>query len=201
MHIDNPPILGRPRNTQRGFTLIELLVTLSIAGVLAALAAPSFQGAIASSRLKSRTNDLVGTLAAARSEAIRRGKRVTVCKSSDQKTCATTGDWEQGWIAFEDDTRASDPVVDTGETILSVSQAMTSGTVIMGDSVVASYVSYAADGRAKLIAGGSQSGTLRICSTSTALTNDQRARDIQINAVGRTTSSTPAGIADTCPAP
>ena len=191
-----------PSGHQRGFTLIELLVTVSVLAVLLAMGVPSFQGMLGSNTLTSQTNDLVSSLNLARSEAIRRGTRVTVCKSSDASSCATTGNWTQGWITFVDTTRSgTTAVVNTGETILAVHQT-SSGTVsIKGSSSVDSYVSYASDGRAKLISGNAQSGTLRICNSSTTLTNANRARDLSISAVGRVASSTPSSVLASCPSP
>lgn len=201
MNIIQTPSPRRTRAFQQGFTLIELMVTLALAAVLAFLAAPSFRSTIATSKLTSRANDLVGTLAMARSESIRRGTRITVCKSSDQTTCATTGDWEQGWIVFVDTTRSTSAAVDTGEAITSAAQSPGGETVIKGSTDVASYVSFAADGRAKLMNGSSQTGTLRICNPSSALPDTKRARDVEIIPVGRIITKTPSSVADTCPAP
>lgn len=201
VNISQTPTTRQLRAFQQGFTLIELMVTLAVVGILAVLAAPSFRSTIATSKLTSRTNDLVGTLAMARSESIRRGTRITVCKSSDQTTCATTGGWEQGWIVFVDTTRSSSAAVDTGETITSAAQSAGGETVIKGSTAVASYVSFAADGRAKLMNGNSQTGTLRVCYPSSALSDTNRARDIAIIPVGRIITTTPSSVADTCPAP
>ena len=69
---------GRLRGPQAGFTLIELMVGVAIMGILLMVGVPSFQSAVASSRLTTSTNDVVSALALARTEAIRRGARVTV---------------------------------------------------------------------------------------------------------------------------
>ncbi|MDD2879024.1 MAG: GspH/FimT family pseudopilin [Rhodoferax sp.] len=185
-----------------GFSLIELLVVIGIVAVLAALAVPSFQGMIAASNLTSTTNDLIATFGRARSDAIRRGKRVTVCMSADSAQCTTTGDWSQGWIMFNDDDHsgASANVDTTDETITAISPALTN-TIIIKTKGSMPYVSYGADGQAKLMNGGSGAGTIRVCSPSSALTNDTRARDIKINWVGRVNIEKPAGVAATCPAP
>ncbi|MCB4361260.1 GspH/FimT family pseudopilin [Quatrionicoccus australiensis] len=74
-----------------GFSLVELMVTIAILAILAMMAAPSMQGQIASSRVTAATNDLLTTLAHARSEAVRRGITVTVT--------ATGGDWKNGWTS------------------------------------------------------------------------------------------------------
>jgi len=184
-----------------GFSLIELLVVIAIAAILAGLAVPSFQSMIASSNLTSTTNDLITTLARAKSDAIRRGQRVTVCMSADGAACATTGDWTQGWIMFNDDDHSdAAATVESTNDITAVNTALTNNIVIRAKSSQP-YFSYSADGQAKLMNSGSGAGTLRVCSPSSALTNDTRARDIKINWVGRVTLDKPTGVAASCPAP
>ncbi len=192
---------GRARGLQAGFTLIELMVGVAIMAVLLMVGVPSFQSAVASNRLTSSTNDVVSALALARTEAIRRGTRVTVCKSTNATACVTSGNWSQGWIIFIDTTRSTaNATVDTGEVILT-SQAATTGNIVMvGSTGVPNFVSFAADGQAKLMNGTSQAGTLRVCSTAPALSDARRARDIAITASGRVTTTTPASVAATCPA-
>lgn len=187
------------RLSVRGLTLIELMVTIAILAILLSVAVPSFQAMIASSRLTSASNDLLVTLAQARSNAIRVGNRVTVCMSSDGATCTTSGGWEQGWITFIDTTRSgTDAVVDTGETVISTVPVLPGGLVINGNLP---YISFAADGQPKTMTGGFLSGELRICSRSEALINDKRARDLTMNSAGRITSKNQTNIASTCPAP
>lgn len=184
-----------------GFSLIELLVVLAIAAVLAGLAVPSFQGLIASSNLTSATNDLVATLARAKSDAIRRGNRVTVCMSSDGAACTTTGSWTQGWIMFNDKVHPDgNAAVEDTDDITAITVAQTNSIEIKAKSSQA-YFSFSADGQAKLMNGGSGAGRIRVCNTSSALTNDTRAREIVINWVGRVNVEKPTGVAATCPAP
>jgi type IV fimbrial biogenesis protein FimT len=61
-----------------GFTLVELLVTMAVMAILMSLAAPSFSNLIASNRISSETNALIGALSLARSEAIRRSQGVSL---------------------------------------------------------------------------------------------------------------------------
>ena len=89
----------------RGFTLIELLVTIAVAGVLAALAAPSIRDFIVHSKMTNISNEFGGNVLRARNEAVNRNVCVTMCMSSSATSstpqCTTTGtDWQAGWIAF-----------------------------------------------------------------------------------------------------
>lgn len=77
------------------------MVTLAIAAVLATLAVPSFRAAILSSRVNSVADTVASDFRFARSEAVKRTRRVTVCASSDGSTCVGNGGlWRTGWIVF-----------------------------------------------------------------------------------------------------
>lgn len=91
-----------------GFTLVELLVTLSILATLVTLAAPSVAGLVQSGNVASAVNTFLADLRFARSEAIRRGSAVVICRSDDAEaaapTCASTSarGWAAGWIVYEE---------------------------------------------------------------------------------------------------
>lgn len=63
----------------RGFTLIELLVTISIIGIMAALAFPSMVNFINSTRIVNRSEQIANLMRFAKTEAIRRNAPVIVC--------------------------------------------------------------------------------------------------------------------------
>lgn len=73
----------------RGFTVMELMIVVAVVAVLAAIAAPSFRGTLANSRVKTAATDIHLSLLRARSEAIKRNADVTVA--------AAGGGWTAGW--------------------------------------------------------------------------------------------------------
>lgn len=85
---------------QQGFTLLELMITVAIIAIVAAIAAPSFNTQISNNRAAALGEELTGALNFARSEAVRRGSRVSLCASADGATCGDT--WTDGWIVVAD---------------------------------------------------------------------------------------------------
>ena len=121
---------------QRGFTLIELLVTIAMVGILAALAAPSFSSAILSNKLTTTANSFMSSALFARSEAIKRNVSVTLCRSTDGLSCATSGTWQQGWIVMCSFNTATPGVCVSGGTdtlVLLRQQAISSDFHFTGD--------------------------------------------------------------------
>jgi prepilin-type N-terminal cleavage/methylation domain-containing protein len=98
----------------RGFTLVELLVVMTISAILIAAAVPSFQWLITTTRASNGANALSGAFELARSESIRRGVVVSVCRTLNPNApeaslaCSNAagggyaaGDWASGWVMFE----------------------------------------------------------------------------------------------------
>ncbi|PCI20617.1 MAG: hypothetical protein COB62_04450 [Piscirickettsiaceae bacterium] len=180
---------------QNGFTLIELLVTLVIAGVLLSVGVPSFNGFMKKNLLATTNNKFITALHLARSEAIKRGGRVTVCKSSDGATCITTGAWQQGWIVFTDENNSTPPVFSPAaavpETLLNVTPALSTNLVLTGNLNVANYISYVSSGQSQLTSGAFQAGTVSLCDDRSG----NFGSNIVLNRTGRTSLN--KGIA--CP--
>jgi type IV fimbrial biogenesis protein FimT len=120
------PSIARPA----GFSLLELLVTLSIAGILVGLAAPSFNGILLDSQRTVAVNSFVQSIYLARSTAAYQGRTVSICRSTDGDTCSNgTANWQQGWIVFVNTDRDEPPMRDANERILSVQGAWSGGIV------------------------------------------------------------------------
>lgn len=164
-----------------GLTLIELLISLSIAGTLIALAAPSFASLLQNSRLTALTNEIIATLHYTRSEAIRRGERVTLCKGNIDDGCDdSTKGWEQGWLIFVDQNN-NGLYEETEETLLRVRDNIDDSLYINANGQLKYHISYLGSGFSRTASGALPLGTLAIC--------DQRgnsdAHSIIINRSGR----------------
>ena len=111
----------KPPASQRGVTLIELLLTLSVLGVLLAIGVPGYQAVVRENQISAQSNNLLQSFTLARSEALKRGLRVSVCpiRNDDTSACLTASDWAGGWMVFEDDF-GNPGTLDPGDRLLQV---------------------------------------------------------------------------------
>ncbi len=86
---------------EKAFTLIELMVTIAILAIIATLAAPNLSQMLHNTKVNTSSGDILSFLQQSRTEAIRLGKTVTVCGSSDGSSClsANKTNWSTGLIA------------------------------------------------------------------------------------------------------
>ncbi|WP_051822178.1 GspH/FimT family pseudopilin [Desulfonatronum thiodismutans] len=154
------PIRSSPRNSS-GLTFIEVLVAILIALVLMAVSAPYLAGMYRSAGMSTTAHEFLSTLSYARSEAIKRNQRVTICKSADGLQCVTQGGWEQGWIVFVDAGNLAQ--VDEAKDILRVRGPLRGETILTGNMPVRNYVSYVGNGSTQYVSGAFQAGTLTLC--------------------------------------
>lgn len=135
----------RPARRCAGYSMTDTLATLAVAGVVVGSGAPAMQNLMHEQRLTTQVNQLLGDLHLARSESIKRGVPVVLCKSSDGVACSTTADWQNGWLVFVDSD--DDRVLDANESVVRVQQALAAGTTLRyGTSY--RYVYYKPDGAA-----------------------------------------------------
>jgi type IV fimbrial biogenesis protein FimT len=108
-----------------GYTMIELLVVIMIVSILMAIGVPSFRYVTTSNRLSSEINGLLGDMQFARAEAIKEGRSVTVCSSTDGASCSGLADWSKGWIVFSDANNVA--TKDADEALLRVQTTLAPG--------------------------------------------------------------------------
>ena len=127
-----------------GFTLIELLVVISIASILMMLAAPSFKQLIQSNSISSNVNNFLADMRFARSESIRLGGGVIMCRSDAPEAASPacgsgagpgTNGWVSGWIIFHDvdgdkgrTSLSTDPVLRVQAAITTIDSIVESGS-------------------------------------------------------------------------
>ena len=132
---------------QRGMTLVELLVTVTISAILLGIGLPGYGYFVNQSRLVGLTNEMVGALNFTRSEAIKRGVRVTMCTTSGAgaagPACESGTGWEQGWLIFVDGGVTG--VKDAGDQILWVKSQPTPNIAVLPSNFT-DYASYLPSG-------------------------------------------------------
>ena len=149
------------RRGAAGFTLIELMVTISLIVVVMALAAPSFTAYQRNAELTSVANTLLSSLTAARAEAMKRGRNVTVVPADGSH-------WTSGWIVFVDED-ASGTKAST-ETTLSSEPAPASAITIATVPADMTYVMFNGSGYPRLTSGAFQPSSLDFTHTATGET-------------------------------
>lgn len=182
-----------------GFTLLELIVTISIAGILMAMAIPSFSDMMRNNRLTTYANQMVTSLNIARSEAVKRGVQVTIRRKS-----TTSNAWESGWEIFVDNTQIAGNVAGvrdgTDELLRTYDPLATGYTLRTGDNY-SCWLAYTAAGITWVPTQSTCTGnsgltndTFRVCDPSANIAN---ARAIALNSIGR--ARTYKGVTTTCP--
>ena len=96
------PIVWNKEKKQTGFTLIELVITVTVIGIIAAIAVPAMTTFMESNRLTALTNELIADINLSRSEAIKRGVQTAICGSPTSPSCAGGTSWNGGWLVFVD---------------------------------------------------------------------------------------------------
>lgn len=168
---------------ERGFSLFELIVTIVIVAVLGAIALPNFGSSLRNGRMTTETNDLLGAINMARTEAVTRAAPVSVCPSADGATC--TGDattWNGGWIVFVDFGNPGTVDAADGDVVLRVWAKINPQDSI---TTVSPYVRFTPTGTAT-------DGTANFVSTTLTLVPQQcsgsQQRQIEIKSMGRADS-------------
>ncbi len=111
------------------------MVTLAILALLLAIGVPSMQGFLASRQAQAQADTFASALRYARSEALKRSQRVTMCLSGNpddpQPTCDAAGaDWNTGWVVYVNFNNSTNPA--PPNLIVNVQQSMAGTAQITG---------------------------------------------------------------------
>jgi type IV fimbrial biogenesis protein FimT len=137
-----------------GFTLLEMIIALALVSIVVAFAIPSMRTFTQNDRLTTNINTLIGHLAYARSEAVKRSVQVSVCASNDASTCS--GGWDDGWIVYID--ADNNNSFDAGEEVIRAQQAL-GGNNTLTPTGIGTQITY--DNRGFVDAGSV--GSLQLC--------------------------------------
>jgi type IV fimbrial biogenesis protein FimT len=173
-----------------GFTLIELLVVMSLLGLLVTLAAPAYSTLMESQRIHREVTRLQLAFYQARSEAVKRSRRVVLCPApADLAAPSCAGVLEDGWMLFVDDNYSRQ--LDAGERLLRRYEAPAGVTITnrRGTRRADESISFRPDGSAR------RALTFLVCSRARP---DLAPRALVVNRIGRPRVARDEG---TCPSP
>ena len=137
-----------------GFTFIELMVVLTLIAILASLAAPSFTHLMQKTKIADGINIFLSDMRFARSEAIRRGGGVVICRSNLPEASIPSCDadsgiggsgWASGWIVFQN--LSNNGIKSDGDPILRVQAPISSINAINDGNPTSTKFRFTATGR------------------------------------------------------
>jgi type IV fimbrial biogenesis protein FimT len=200
-----PPVPAGHWHARAGFSLVEILVTVVVLSVLLGLAVPAFRSFMQNDQLWAQTNNLILSLNAARSEAIKNDITFNfpapaaaqggaqICSSNTGLACTNTP-WEQGWIVL-----GADPANPGNVKVLETFGALPTGTTLTEASNNRA-IPFQSSGALGALATAEPLVFFKMCD----LRGAAFARYLQVNLMGRVVASSTAGqdltgTALTCP--
>ncbi len=149
-----------------GFTLVEFLVTLAVTAILFSVTVPNFRTFVQNNRLAGATSDFVTAINQARTEALKRGVRVYLCRTGnphdeDGPACGADlpngdanadKDWTPGWftyalpIDFNPGSGASDYDEDAGDELITIAPAAAADLTVTANTLGDRRFGFLADG-------------------------------------------------------
>ena len=175
---DRPTSLRQRRQavtSDAGFGLIESLIVVAVIAILGGLGAAGYGGMTARTRVAGDGAALLHAVELTRSEALKRGARVTLLP--------VDGDWRAGWTVLVDGN--GNRRVDPGEPVLLRHARLHPSTRLVGDTTPG-YIAFGGNGMPQQYSGAFLAGTVALCDAGTA-------RSVVLSRTGR-----PRLVAGTC---
>jgi type IV fimbrial biogenesis protein FimT len=193
-----PPVPAGHWQGRGGFTLIELLVTVIVLSILLGLAVPAFRSFMQNDQQWVQTNNLLLSLNAARSEAIKNDVTTVgaipggaqICSSSNGVACTGTP-WEQGWIVLGvDPANPANPAAK----LLQVVGALPPGTTLTEVSNNNLSLTFLSNGTLNTSAGALNQPPATVAFRMCDLRGPTFARYLQVGLMGRAVASPTPGM-------
>lgn len=168
---------------QNGFTLYELMFVLALSGIALSMAVPSFDAALKNNAIAIQTNNLIADINLARSEAIKRGVSVFICRSGNLNTATPTcggnnNTWSEGWLVFASGDANSDYDAGTDSLLRVTDLNPENGVTVISNASADSSLEYLADGTTNQ---GNNTALLAVCDER----GTAQGKQVQISPTGR----------------
>ncbi len=176
---------------ETGFSLFELVVALAVSGILLSMGVPAMRTIVQNNRMDATVDNLLTTMAVARSNAMTSGNRVTICRSDNGQSC-NADTWNHGWLAFVDTDASGD--VNGAEVVITATTRLRE--VAIASAQFPSFFIYRSNGRIMVNDVSQNTGHLTFCDSRGA----DHALVVIADATGRPRAShlTPDGTAPEC---
>lgn len=148
----------------KAFTLVELLVTISVAGILIAIAVPSFSNIIIDYRLNTISSELADVISFSRSESIKRNRTITFCRADAEKStqCSSTNKPWIYWIVKQNTSSiVEDDVIKRGSI-----NSHNSSIQVTTKNITSNKISVSTDGLARSGSTLLKDAQIIVCATS-----------------------------------
>jgi type IV fimbrial biogenesis protein FimT len=164
------------------------MLGMAIFFILAGFGIPSYVGYVRNGELSNSTTSLFSDMYYARSEAIKRKEKVTLCRSADamadNPVCGGANNtWSEGWIVFVDVDGAAN-VFDANDILLKVGAPPSDNVQIVSNGNADQFIEYNTDGSLNI---NLVPSVYAVCADhdGDGVMDANRGREIRITPVGR----------------
>jgi type IV fimbrial biogenesis protein FimT len=160
------------------------MIAVAVLAILLGIGVPSFNEMIRQNRLAAQTNDFLAAAALARSEAVKRGKLISMCPTAAQAAgadaCSGDDTWSNGWLVFVDENTTG--IIDGTDAVIQRWPASTLQRINITNPNTL-FISYRGDGATTL--GLGNRSTFTVAPERQYCADPQGARSVVVSAAGR----------------